>query len=99
MEFPERDIKPGAMQSERAGALSLGDPGEGAEMLERLLDAEMLNQSLALLRAASGGSGGALIKGHKVSDPCANKVRIGQGRCGINRGGNATTAPVPHDND
>ncbi len=99
MELPERDIKPSAMQGEAASALPLGNPGEGAEMLQRLLHAEMLDESLALLGAARCRSGGALIEGHKVSDPCANKVRIGQGRCRINRGGNATTAPMPHNND
>jgi hypothetical protein len=34
MEFTERNIKPGAMQRETSGALPLGNPGEGSEMLE-----------------------------------------------------------------
>ena len=42
MELSERDVEPGPVQGEAAGALALGDPGEGAEMLEGLLHAEVL---------------------------------------------------------
>ena len=47
MELPERNVEPGPVQGEAPGPLALGDPGEGAEMPEGLLHAEVLDQALS----------------------------------------------------
>ena len=99
VQLAQADVEPGAVERERSCLLAGSDPGERAEVDDRLLDGPELQRPVPA--GGIGPVGRVQLVGEVAQggDPGSDEVRRRQRRRVVERGRHPAAAPVAHDHD